>query len=140
MVRPFGLHVRTSEQDHVFNNFAEGFRTVHQNKGSVLCKDFGGGTRIWILKKRPELEINKMLQSASEMTWELTVLERQDWMDVSDCMSTSALAKSIHDFSFEVFEPARLCALAAPPKRFYRTFWRSITRRLLECKKKSQMM
>ena len=29
------------------------------------------------------------------------------------------------------FEPIRIVMQAAPPKRFYRTFWRSITRRLM---------
>jgi hypothetical protein len=32
----------------------------------------------------------------------------------------------------DMFEPARLIHELAPPKRFYRTFWRSAARRILE--------
>ena len=32
----------------------------------------------------------------------------------------------------DVYEPRKVCSLYAPPKRFYRTYWRSIVRRLLE--------
>ena len=30
------------------------------------------------------------------------------------------------------FEPIRRIGQAAPPKRFYRTFWRSVTRRIMD--------
>ena len=80
-----------------------------------------------------------MLDAACEMTWELTEPERQESMDVSDSMSMSGLSKSVHGSSFEVFEPVRVSALTVPPKRFYRTFWRSVARRLLERKKMSMM-
>jgi len=33
-----------------------------------------------------------------------------------------------------IYEPVRLVANAAPPKRFYRTFWRSAARRMLSQK------
>ena len=33
-----------------------------------------------------------------------------------------------------IYEPVRLVAKAAPPKRFYRTFWRSAALRMLEQK------
>ena len=82
---------------------------------------------------------NKMLDTACDMTWELSEPERQESMDVSDSMSMSGLSKPIHESSFEVFEPVRVCACAAPPRRFYRTFWRSVARRLLERKKTGVM-
>ncbi len=31
-----------------------------------------------------------------------------------------------------IYEPVRLVLNASPPKRFYRTFWRSAARRMLE--------
>ena len=34
--------------------------------------------------------------------------------------------------SAKMYEPGRVLPLSAPPKRFYRLFWRSITRRLVE--------
>ena len=34
--------------------------------------------------------------------------------------------------ALEDYEPLRTCSQTAPPKRFFRTFWRSVTRRLLE--------
>ena len=34
-------------------------------------------------------------------------------------------------FSVDIFEPVRRVPVAAPPKRFYRTFWRSASRRIL---------
>ena len=34
--------------------------------------------------------------------------------------------------SMRVFEPYRCCTTSQPPKRFYRTFWRSIARRALQ--------
>ena len=51
--------------------------------------------------------------------WEL---QRREKMEVS---ATDAL-------ELEDYEPLRTCSQTAPPKRFFRTFWRSVTRRLLE--------
>ena len=61
-------------------------------------------------------------------------LEQHDIMDDSgsQCISGVLSAANISSLSLEHYEPVRLCTLAAPPKRFYRTFWRSVARRLLE--------
>ena len=32
----------------------------------------------------------------------------------------------------EDYEPMRFCGTTAPPKRFYRSFWTSVARRMLE--------
>ena len=34
--------------------------------------------------------------------------------------------------TLEIQEPLRTCSQTAPPKRFFRTFWRSVTRRMLK--------
>jgi hypothetical protein len=39
--------------------------------------------------------------------------------------------------SEDLYEPSRHIPSSAPPKRFYRTFWRSVTRRMLEHARKS---
>ena len=40
-------------------------------------------------------------------------------------------------YIFDLYEPDRRCTAMGPPKRFYRTFWRSITRRALQRAKES---
>ena len=64
--------------------------------------------------------------------WELKV---HDAMEVSESMSLSGAASSTDTLGVEDYEPLRTCSQAAPPKRFYRTFWRSAARRLLEADK-----
>ena len=65
--------------------------------------------------------------------WEM---KRHDLMEVSGSMSLSAAVSSSTDtLRLEDYEPLRVCAQAAPPKRFYRTFWRSVARRVLEAEK-----
>ena len=63
--------------------------------------------------------------------WEL---KRRDLMEVSDSMSVSRAASS-ETLRLEDYEPLRVCTQAAPPKRFYRTFWRSAARRVLDADK-----
>ena len=63
--------------------------------------------------------------------WEL---KQRDLMEVSDAMSVSRAASS-ETLRLEDYEPLRVCTQAAPPKRFYRTFWRSAARRVLDADK-----
>ena len=63
--------------------------------------------------------------------WEL---KQRDLIEVSDSMSVSRAASS-ETFRPEDYEPLRVCSLAGPPKRFYRTFWRSAARRVLAADK-----
>ena len=63
--------------------------------------------------------------------WEL---KQRDLMEVSDSMSVSRAASS-ETLRLEDYEPLRVCTQAAPPKRFYRTFWRSAARRVLDADK-----
>ena len=69
--------------------------------------------------------------------WEL---KRHDIMEVSSSMSLSATAASSTDaLRLEDYVPMRICAQAAQPKRFYRTFWRSVARRLSEADKEADL-
>ncbi len=60
---------------------------------------------------------------ASIAAWEKSHLIQMSSLDRMDVDAVSV--------SPNVFEPARNLSDFAPPKRFHRTFWRSITRRLL---------
>ncbi len=58
---------------------------------------------------------------------------------IAECESSSLTSSSDHmDLDFvsegnfeDMFEPARPLKEFVPPKRFYRTFWRSLSRRML---------
>ena len=63
------------------------------------------------------------------MTWQL---QRQDQMEISGYSSITAAVPSPNVTGAGTGEHERFYAVGAPPKRFYRTFWRSIARRLLE--------
>jgi hypothetical protein len=47
----------------------------------------------------------------------------------ADCMDLDEVSVPV---SMEIFEPIRRLDCFAPPKRFYRTFWRSMAGRILE--------
>ena len=70
-------------------------------------------------------------------TWEL---KHKDRMAVFDSTSqtgatSSSNAPMIDNYEPIDYDPLRTCSQSAPPKRFYRTFWRSAARRMLECEK-----
>ena len=50
-----------------------------------------------------------------------------EWVAGADCAMIDADALSAEDY-----EPIRVCRIAAPPKRFYRSFWTSVARRMLD--------
>ena len=62
------------------------------------------------------------------MAWEL---KQQEQMQISGLASNHVVVSSPNAASVDVDKHARICAFAAPPKRYYRTFWKSVTRRLL---------
>ncbi len=65
-------------------------------------------------------------------TWELA---RQKQLELQEASSTTSIDGSTvvrNHASQEIHEPIRCITDGAPPKRFYRTFWRSIARQLLE--------
>ena len=64
--------------------------------------------------------------------WQLAEQERQELTEVSDATCPNLVFIAPSSASDDVFEPIRCIPNAAPPKRFHRTFWRSVTRRLLE--------
>ena len=63
-------------------------------------------------------------------------LSQLQWqqMVISDLMMTTA-SRNVKDSA--AYEPAKFSTLAAPPKRFYRRFWASVARRLLESEKEA---
>ncbi len=64
--------------------------------------------------------------------WELTYYKQQEVAHSVDSMETDTNSRD------SVFEPLRpMLGSAPPPKRFYRTFWRSLTRRAVQCEKES---
>ncbi len=67
--------------------------------------------------------------------WELSYLRRQEVNQAVDSME----AEPIPNFSESVFEPMRTASESTlpPPKRFFRTFWRSLTLRIVREKKQS---
>ena len=77
--------------------------------------------------------------------WGQPKREPQDKMDdsgslsMAESMTVEISPAGMATMSLEHYEPVRLCSFAAPPKRFYRTFWRSVARRLLERQKQQTL-
>ena len=63
--------------------------------------------------------------------WELAHRKRQELKQVVESMDMEASTDS--QSSESVLEPMRCVSVVQPPpKRFFRTFWRSVTRRILQ--------
>ena len=61
--------------------------------------------------------------------------------DMMACVSAEKINVELtHIFAVIDYEPERPLREKAPPKRFFRSFWRSITRRILERKFNTSMM
>ena len=90
-------------------------------------------------KKTPEtyVPVNFIPEAVYAMieAWEQSELKKQDMMDASGSVTMATPASLSGGPSLNDYEPVRICNFAAPPKRFYRTFWRSIARRVLESDK-----
>ncbi len=70
--------------------------------------------------------------------WELSYLKQQENAHAVDSMETESLLHPLPNDS--LFEPMRsMLDSAHPPKRFFRTFWRSLTRRIVQRKKESAL-
>jgi hypothetical protein len=66
--------------------------------------------------------------------WEVAYLKQHGLIQAVDSTDKEASNESLSNES--IFEPTRLMsASVAPPKRFYRTFWRSLAWRTLQFKK-----
>ena len=84
-----------------------------------------------LLERKPGenyVPVNFIPEAARKMIveWEL---KQQDQTRISGPASIIAVVSSPN---LEADEHAGICAFAPPPKRYYQTFWRSVTRRLLE--------
>ena len=80
--------------------------TVHQQAQVVVCRE-----------------------SAAEDICPLQIFRNEDQYKQQEVLMSSA-ADFVQDENS--YEPMRRVANPAPPKRFFRTFWRSVTRRLIE--------
>jgi hypothetical protein len=69
--------------------------------------------------------------------WELTYQKQQEATQAIDSMDAEAFNDSRSSES--IFEPMRCMSVLQPPKRFYRTFWRSATRRILRLEKEAAL-
>jgi hypothetical protein len=63
--------------------------------------------------------------------WELSELEQQNVAKVSHPMGQIGVSSYPGVLNQEDYEPTRCMREFAPPKRFYRSFWRSVSRKLL---------
>ena len=69
--------------------------------------------------------------------WELSELGKQDVGEVSDVTVINRMASAGDELNSIDYEPIRFLREVVPPKRFYRTFWRSITRKILESQREA---
>ena len=76
-------------------------------------------------------EVRSMIEA-----WELSEIKRQQSIEAFTSTSENAVASIL---SLEECESLRICNLGGPPKRFYRTFWRSVSRKLLEFDKQDAL-
>ena len=53
----------------------------------------------------------------------------------ADFMRTAEVDSVADALEVDIYEPTRLCALDAPPKKFYRRSWTSVVRKLLKCQR-----
>ncbi len=97
---------------------------THSRSGSYLKAD-----------NEPEIStihaINTGMCSLSQAAFEASDLRRGSSEYAVDAMD---IISSI------VYEPERISTSTAPPKRFFRTFWRSIVRRILQRDLKASKM
>ena len=71
-------------------------------------------------------EVREMLQAREAALW-----KQLEHLEVTGLTSMEETTCSVH-CSGDVIEPIRYTTDGAPPKRFYRTFWRAAARRVLE--------
>ncbi len=69
--------------------------------------------------------------------WERAYQKQQETTQAIDSMDTEAFNDSRSSES--IFEPMRCMSVPQPPKRFFRTFWRSATRRILRLEKEAAL-
>ena len=82
-------------------------------------------------KEDTYVPVNFIPESVHAMikAWELSELKRTDVIDNSACairVTSAPDASGLVDY-----EPMRCMTKVVPPKKFYRTFWRSIVRKLV---------
>jgi hypothetical protein len=104
------------------------------------------GGSVYSLKSEPACDANEMYHPVNFIpdevyelirSWELAHLKSHASIHAIHSMDIEQ--ESVTESSGSVFEPMRFktVAVAPPPKRFFRTFWQSVTRRILQREKKS---
>ena len=85
------------------------------------------------VQEAPYIPVNEIKPEVLAMlvAWESAKLERQQAQKPDSAMQVVPLESS-DSFEFERYVPSRCCHTTEPPKRFYRTFWRSISRRIVQ--------
>ena len=95
---------------------------------------FGGSSRsltsekICLVHDQPDCLKNEIKPEVSAMiaVWKSSnIIPRQE-------LGRDGMSGDHQTDSMRAFEPYRCCTTSQPPKRFYRTFWRSIARRALQ--------
>ena len=94
------------------------------------------------LAQRTKMNTESRLPSQVEFSClsfsDMQIVEEEAQSVISDNVPTLCVPeKNNNNGAFSVlvmfnYEPERISQNLAPPKRFYRTFWRSITRRIIE--------
>ena len=85
------------------------------------------------VQEAPYIPVNEIKPEVLAMlaAWESTKLERQQAQKPDSGLKVVS-HESSDSFDFERYVPSRCCCTMEPPKRFYRTFWRSISRRIVQ--------
>ena len=79
---------------------------------------------------------NSMLSRRRECRWDAqaSALTLVDTSKIQPQKETDCLIGIAEILGSNDYEPLRCIVTRAPPRRFYRTFWRSIARRILQTK------
>ena len=105
----------------------------HKMMRAISNQEFGGSNRSLKsemlqcdIQNDPYVPVNDIKPEVCAMiaAWQSHQLERQRFE--TSLLDLPAESSPVN------FEPYRYCALTGPPKRFYRTFWRSISLRSLQ--------
>jgi hypothetical protein len=108
-----------------------GFATVEgaENGGSLKSDPVREANEVYHPVNFIPKEVYELIQN-----WELAYLKKQESIQAFDSMETESSSDFVSSES--IFEPTRFMSVSqAPPKRFYRSFWRSVTRRIIQLEK-----
>ena len=128
-----GLDAGQDEESQPVNPFHE-FTTVEraESGGSIKSESACEDDKIFHPVNFISDEVYEFIRN-----WELSYLRRQERAQSVESMDMAVFTDSQSSVSIN-FEPVRFMSTATaapPPKRFHRTVWRSLTRRVIEREK-----